>query len=410
MSTQIIEAQAGNITEQMSFVAKSEGVSEDFIREKIARGRLVILNNNQRKNSTPKAIGEGVGIKVASNISNSEPDEQADKIRIIEQTGADILMDLSDDKDFDNTRKTILSSTKMPIGTTPIYQSAKETYNEYKDISNLSKEKIFSDIEKQCQDGVDFISVHCGLTKSLNEKIKENNLKITSKGGLILSCYIEKTKKENPLFEYFDELLDIARTYDTTICFAGAFKLTGAFDELNSAYMTEILTIADLVDRAQKSGVQAMVEAPEIIMINQIQTTIQTIKKVTHFAPLYSIGPNVTNCSIGHSHIGAAIGGTIAGLNGVDLLLSVPSAKYLKVPNTKQIKESIIVAKIAAHSADIVRGNKKALELEEIMTIAKNNSDINAQKEFSFDKSVFTNSVFESQRTNCPICNEFCSR
>ena len=253
MSTQIIEAQAGNITEEMSFIAQKEEVSEEFIRQKVADGRIVILKNNQRKNSIPVAVGEGMSVKINANIGTSNErstlEQELDKVRVIEQTGADVLMDLSTGKDIDEVRRKIIASTTLPIGTVPMYQAGKEALDEHHNIAKLSKDKLFADIEKQCRDGVDFITVHCGVTKFVIDQLERQGrvTGIVSRGGAMLACWIKATGMENPLYAYYDELLDIARTYDVTLSLGDGLRPGCGADAGDRAQVAETIVLGELV-------------------------------------------------------------------------------------------------------------------------------------------------------------------
>ena len=417
MSTQIIEAQAGNITAEMSFIAQKEDLSEEFVREKVAQGRIVILKNNQRKNSIPVAVGEGVSIKINANIGTSNErstlEQELDKVRVIEQTGADVLMDLSTGSNIDEVRRKIIASTTLPIGTVPMYQAGKEALDEHHNIAKLSKDKLFADIEKQCRDGVDFITVHCGVTKFVIDQLERQGrvTGIVSRGGAMLACWIKATGMENPLYAYYDELLDIARTYDVTLSLGDGLRPGCGADAGDRAQVAETIVLGELVKRAKKSGVQAMVEGPGHVPLNQIPSMIKTIKELTDFAPLYVLGPLVTDIAPGYDHITAAIGGTLAGMHGADFLCYVTPAEHLGLPNSKQVREGILASKIAAHAADVARGYKKAIEADREMSIARKNLDWTKQKEYAIDKSVFSGSGINCEKdgTPCTMCGDYCS-
>ena len=415
MSTKIIEAQAGNITEEMSFIAQKEEVSEEFVRQKVADGRIVILKNNQRKNSIPVAVGEGMSDKINANIGTSNErstlEQELDKVRVIEQTGADVLMDLSTGKDIDEVRRKIIAATTLPIGTVPMYQAGKEALDEHHNIAKLSKEKLFADIEKQCRDGVDFITVHCGVTKFVIEQLERQGrvTGIVSRGGAMLACWIKATGMENPLYAHYDELLDIARTYDVTLSLGDGLRPGCGADSGDRAQVAETIVLGELVKRAKKSGVQAMVEGPGHVPMNKIPSMIKTIKELTDYAPLYVLGPLVTDIAPGYDHITAAIGGTLAGMHGADFLCYVTPAEHLGLPNSKQVREGILASKIAAHAADVARGYEKAIEMDKQMSIARKNLDWTLQKEYAIDKSVFNGLNCEKDGAPCTMCGDYCS-
>lgn len=412
MTTQLIEAKNGNLTEEMEYVAQKEGICKNKVLKNVANGSLVILKNNTRKDVIPTAVGNGVTVKINANIGTSlersSLNEELDKVKIIETTGADVLMDLSTGADIDDVRRKIIASTKLPIGTVPIYQAGKEALDEFRDISKLSKDKFFSDIEKQCKDGVDFITVHCGVTKFVVEQLEKQGrlCDIVSRGGSMLACWIKATGKENPLYEFYDELLEIARTYDCTLSLGDGLRPGCIADAGDRAQVAETIVLGELVKRARDYGVQTMVEGPGHVPINKIPSMIETIKVLTDNAPLYVLGPLVTDIASGYDHITSAIGGTLAAIHGADFLCYVTPAEHLGLPNVKEVREGIIASKIAAHAADIGRGNEKAIERDRNMSIARKNLDWTNQAKYAIDKCVFDKI---DNGKPCTMCGQYCS-
>ena len=414
VKTQIISAREGIITDEMKYVGKEEGVSSEFIREGVEKGTIVILKNNQRKDSIPVGVGEGLSVKINANIGTSNEksglDEELKKVKIIEETGADVLMDLSTGKGIDDVRKEIIGATKLPIGTVPMYQAGKEALDEFKNIAKLSKEKLFSDIEKQCKDGVDFITVHCGVTKFVIDQLEKQKrvTGIVSRGGAMLACWIKATGCENPLYEYYDELLDIVKKYDVVLSLGDGLRPGCGADAGDRAQVAETIVLGELVKRAKEKGVQAMVEGPGHVPLNLIPSMIQTIKQLTDNAPLYVLGPLVTDIAPGYDHITSAIGGTLAALNGADFLCYVTPAEHLGLPDVEQVREGIIASKIAAHAADVARGNKKAIEADRKMSIARKDLDWETQKKLALDPRSFENMDFTEEKP-CTMCGDYCS-
>ena len=412
MTTQIIEAKKGNITQEMEYVAKQEDIDVNELREKIALGRVVILKNNQRKNVIPTAVGEGLTVKINANIGTSfersSTAEEIQKVKVIEASGAHVLMDLSTGHNIDETRLAILNETKLPLGTVPMYQAGKEAIDEYKDIGKLSKEKLFSDIEKHCKSGVDFITVHCGVTKFVVDVLEKQGrvTDIVSRGGSMLACWIKATGKENPLYEYYDDLLDIARTYDVTLSLGDGLRPGCGYDAGDRAQVAETLVLGELVKRAREAGVQSMVEGPGHVPLNKIPAMMETIKVLTDYAPLYVLGPLVTDIASGYDHITAAIGGTLAAYHGADFLCYVTPAEHIGLPDAKQVREGIITSLIAAHAADVARGNKKAIERDRLMSIARKDLDSKNQAKYAIDKCVFENI---KNGKPCTMCGQYCS-
>ena len=412
MTTQIIEAKKGNITQEMEYVAKQEDIDVNELREKIALGRIVILKNNQRKNVIPTAVGEGLTVKINANIGTSfersSTAEEIQKVKVIEASGAHVLMDLSTGHNIDETRLAILNETKLPLGTVPMYQAGKEAIDEYKDIGKLSKEKLFSDIEKHCKSGVDFITVHCGVTKFVVDVLEKQGrvTDIVSRGGSMLACWIKATGKENPLYEYYDDLLDIARTYDVTLSLGDGLRPGCGYDAGDRAQVAETLVLGELVKRAREAGVQSMVEGPGHVPLNKIPAMMETIKVLTDYAPLYVLGPLVTDIAPGYDHITAAIGGTLAAYHGADFLCYVTPAEHIGLPDAKQVREGIITSLIAAHAADVARGNKKAIVRDRLMSIARKDLDWENQAKYAIDKCVFENI---KNGKPCTMCGQYCS-
>ena len=317
-------------------------------------------------------------------------------------------MDLSTGKYIDETRKQIIAATHLPIGTVPMYQAGKEALDEYQDIAKLSKDKLFSDIEKQCKDGIDFITVHCGVTKFVVDQLEKQGrvTDIVSRGGSMLACWVKETGKENPLYEYYDELLEIVRDYDVTLSLGDGLRPGCTADAGDRAQVAETLVLGELVKRARDFGVQSMVEGPGHVPLNKIPAMIETIKVLTDYAPLYVLGPLVTDIAPGYDHITSAIGGTLAALHGADFLCYVTPSEHLGLPDARQVREGIIASKIAAHSADLARGNKQAIERDRLMSVARKNLDWTEQQKYAIDKCVFE-SLKDSKP--CTMCGEYCS-
>ena len=414
VKTQIISAREGIITEEMKYVADYEGVEPEFVRKGIEDGSIVILKNNQRKDSIPVGVGAGLSVKINANIGTSNErsglEEELKKVKIIEETGADVLMDLSTGKGIDDVRAQIIASTRLPIGTVPMYQAGKEALDEFKNITKLSKEKLFSDIEKQCKDGVDFITVHCGVTKFVIDQLEKQKrvTGIVSRGGAMLACWIKATGRENPLYEYYDELLDIVKKYDVVLSLGDGLRPGCGADAGDRAQVAETIVLGELVKRAKEKGVQAMVEGPGHVPLNLIPSMIQTIKQLTDNAPLYVLGPLVTDIAPGYDHITSAIGGTLAALHGADFLCYVTPAEHLGLPTPEQVREGIIASKIAAHAADVARGNKKAIEMDKKMSIARKDLDWEGQRALALDPESFNGMDFTEEKP-CTMCGDYCS-
>lgn len=412
LMTQLIKAREGELTAEVAEIAKKEGIDEKVLMQKVAEGKVCILKNINHKNCIPTAVGEGLSIKVNANIGTSRErsstEEELQKLKVVEETGADAVMDLSTGHNIDQTRVEIIKNCSIPLGTVPMYQAGKEAIDEHGSILALDKDKLFSDIEKHCRDGVDFITVHCGVTSQVVHFLKEQGriTDIVSRGGSMLAAWIIGNQKENPLYEHYDELLDIAKTYDTTLSLGDGLRPGCGADAGDRAQVCETMYLGELVNRARKAGVQTMVEGPGHVPLNKIPAMIETIKVLTQDAPLYVLGPLVTDIAPGYDHITGAIGGTLAAYHGADFLCYVTPAEHLSLPNAKQVREGIITCKIAAHAADVAKGRPQSIERDRKMSVARKNLDWVGQQECAIDKTVFEGI---EQGKPCTMCGKYCS-
>lgn len=410
--TQLISAKNNELTPEMEAVALKEDVNPQELMQKVAEGKVVILKNINHENVIPTGVGEGLSVKINANIGTSNQrstiGEEVCKLRLAEKYGADAIMDLSTGPDIDATRKEIISKCRVPIGTVPMYQAGVEAIDNTGSILELTKDRLFADIEKHCRDGVDFITVHCGVTKDVVKFLKEQGriTGIVSRGGSMLASWVEGHQKENPLYEFYDELLEIAKAYDTTLSLGDGLRPGCGADAGDRAQVMETIVLGELVNRARKAGVQAMVEGPGHVPLNLIPGMMQTIKTLTHNAPLYVLGPLVTDIAPGYDHITAAIGGTLAAYSGADFLCYVTPSEHIGLPNAEQVKQGVITCKIAAHAADVARGRKSAVERDRQMSIARKALDWTKQAELAIDKEVFEDI---DDGNPCTMCGEYCS-
>lgn len=410
--TQIESARRKELTPEMQAVAIKEEISPEELINKIAEGKIVILKNINHENVIPTGVGEGLSVKINANIGTSNQrsciEEELVKLEMAEKTGADAIMDLSTGQNISKTRKEILSRAKVPIGTVPIYQAAVESIREKESILELSKDKLFSAIEDQCRNGVDFITVHCGVTKAVVNALKEQGrvTGIVSRGGSMHAAWIEGHNKENPLYENYDELLNIVKTYDVTLSLGDGLRPGCGSDAGDRAQVMETIYLGELVNRARKAGVQSMVEGPGHVPLNLVQGIIETIKTLTQGAPLYVLGPLVTDIAPGYDHITSAIGGTFAALSGADFLCYVTPSEHIGLPNLEQVRQGVIACKIAAHAADVAKGRKSSIERDRQMSIARKNLDWTKQAEYAIDKDIFEQI---DDGSPCTMCGEYCS-
>jgi phosphomethylpyrimidine synthase len=410
--TQLLKARNNQITPEMEAVAFKEGINVKELITNVANGHVCILKNKNRTNVVPTGVGKGLSVKVNANIGTSNErsslDEELCKLRVIEKYNADTVMDLSTGKDVDATREAILKNCSIPIGTVPIYQAGKEAIDIKGSILEFNKDKLFADIEKHCKQGVDFITVHCGVTRQVVNALSEQKriTGIVSRGGSMIASWIKGTGNENPLYEFYDDLLDIAKTYDCTLSLGDGLRPGCGADAGDRAQVCETIVLGELVNRARKAGVQTMVEGPGHVPLNMVGGMIETIKTLTQQAPLYILGPLVTDIAPGYDHITGAIGGTLAAMHGADFLCYVTPSEHIGLPNAEQVKMGVITSKIAAHAADVARGNANAIERDKQMSIARKNLDWTKQKEFALDKETLEN-IDEGKP--CTMCGEYCS-
>ncbi len=417
--TQMELARRGIVSDKMRSVARDEGLDPEVIRERVESGRVVIPCNINHKGVRAVGIGEGLKVKVNANIGSSEdladPSLELKKLKVAIDAGADTVMDLSTGGDLDAIRKLIIENSPLPVGTVPIYQAVIDAVKKRGALSKMTEDDIFEAIRKHAEDGVDFMTVHCGVTKLSLERIRNQGrtINLVSRGGAFLAEWIIYTGKENPLYERFDDLLDIAREYDVTLSLGDGLRPGALVDASDRGQMEELIILGELVQRAREAGVQVMVEGPGHIPLNEIEMNILMEKRMTDGAPFYVLGPVVTDVAPGYDHITGAIGGALAAYFGADFLCYVTPAEHLKLPDENDVKEGVIATRIAAHAADLARGNPIAWEWDRKMAEARRDLNWEAQLLLSMDKEkarLYRESSMPSMdKETCTMCGEFCS-
>jgi len=412
-------AKEGIITPEMEVCARAEGVSPEYIRSGVAQGTIVICKNRRSNLSKPCAIGKGLKTKVNVNIGTSKDriniDEELKKLEIAIKYGADAVMDLSTGGDLDEIRRIIRENCPLPLGTVPIYQAAIEAVEVHKkSIVQMRVSEIFKVIEKQAEQGVDFMTVHCGITKEGLERLKnkERVLGVVSRGGSFIVEWMVYNNKENPLYEHFDELLEIAKTYDVTLSLGDGLRPGCLADATDAPQVHELIILGELTLRAWSRGVQVMIEGPGHVPINQIEANVILQKRLCHGAPFYVLGPLPTDIAPGYDHLVSAIGGAIAGAAGADFLCYVTPAEHLRLPTVEDVKEGLIAGKIAAHIADLAKGVKGAWEWDLEMAKARAELDWERQIELSIDPDKARKYRLEggiSRSKACSMCGEYCA-
>ncbi len=417
--TQLEYARRGVVTEKMRIAALSEGVPPEFIRDGIAAGTIVLCHNIKHANGTPLAVGAGLRTKVNANIGSSSDDmdieKELEKARAAVKYGADAIMDLSTGGPVDEIRKAIIAETNACIGSVPLYQAALDAVrNKNKAIVDMTVDDIFAGVIKHAEDGVDFITVHCGVTRGTVERMKNEGriMDVVSRGGAFTIEWMSYNNKENPLFEHFDKLLEITREYDMTLSLGDGFRPGCLADATDRAQIHELILLGELTQRAQAAGVQVMIEGPGHVPLNQIQTNIQLQKRLCHGAPFYVLGPLVTDIAPGYDHITCAIGGAVAAAAGADFLCYVTPSEHLCLPNVQDVRDGVIATRIAAHAGDIAKGVKGAMEKDIAMAKCRKKLDWEGQFALAMDpdkaREYRANSPV-SDHGACTMCGEFCA-
>ena len=415
--TQLELAREGTISPQMSLVAQNEGVEAEFIRRGVAEGTIVIPANIKHTNLAPCGIGQGLRTKVNANIGTSSDfgniDTELEKLRVAIDCGTDTVMDLSTGGDISAIRRAIIASSSVPIGTVPIYQAGIEAVAKRGAIVKMTVDDLFSTIEQHARDGVDFVTVHCGVTQSAVDQLRQQGrvADVVSRGGAFLIGWMLHNERENPLYQYFDRLLEIAREFDVALSLGDGMRPGCLADATDRPQVEELLVIGELVNRAQQAGVQAMVEGPGHLPLNQIEANVRLEKAICKGAPFYVLGPLVTDVAAGYDHITGAIGGAIAAAAGTDFLCYVTPAEHLSLPDPEDVRQGVIASRIAAHAADIVKGVKGASEWDRKMAVARKKLDWEEQARLSLDPELArqVHSKHASTGKACSMCGEFCA-
>ena len=416
--TQLEQAQKGIITNEMKQTALQEGVEPGYIRSSIVDGTVIITKNKRRKSIEPLAIGKGLRTKINANIGTSQDrvslKQELEKLHTAVSAGADAVMDLSTGGQVDEIRKAIIKESPVPVGTVPIYQAALEAVRKGKSLVELEADEIFDIIEKHAEDGVDFITVHCGVTRRSIEHIKKEGrlMGIVSRGGALTAEWMNFNKKENPLFENYDRLLKIAKEYDMVLSLGDGLRPGCLADATDRGQIEELVSLGELAQKAVAEGVQVMIEGPGHMPIPQIEANILLQKRLCHGAPFYVLGPLVTDIAPGYDHITSAIGGAIAGAAGADFLCYVTPSEHLRLPTIEDVKEGVIASKIAAHAADIAKGVRGAMNRDIQMAKARKSLNWDEQIRLSLDPErarLLRESSPPSDKEVCTMCGSLCA-
>lgn len=407
----------GTITPQMETVACREGLDPAFILEGLAKGTLCLPANPYHRNLEPCAIGKGLRTKVNANLGTSSDygslETELEKLRIAVEYGSDTVMDLSTGEDIPGMRRAIMAHSPVAVGTVPIYQAAVEAIDKYGAIVDMTPDDLFRVIEENARDGVDFMTVHCGITMVVVERLKRQRrvTDVVSRGGTFLIGWMLHNGKENPLYEHYDRLLDLARAYDFTLSLGDGLRPGSLADATDRPQIEELITLGELVERAWEAGVQVMVEGPGHIPLDQIETNMRLQKTLCKGAPFYVLGPLVTDIGAGYDHITAAIGGALGAIYGADYLCYVTPSEHLGLPDAEDVKLGVIASRIAGHAADIVKGVKGAAEWDLEMARARKSLDWEKQARLSLDpkRAFAVRSRHAPLGKACSMCGKYCA-
>lgn len=396
------------------FIAKKEKVSAGYISRCISDGTIAVFNNPLHKKVIPCAVGKGLKTKVNANIGTSQDypslSNELKKLEVCIEAKADTVMDLSTGGNIDKVRKEIIKNSPLPLGTVPIYQAVAEA----KGLQNLTADILFEVIEKQARDGVDFMTIHSGVTLAVTEKIKKKKrlMGIVSRGGAMLYSWMQKNKKENPLYEEYDRLLNILKKYNVVLSLGDGLRPGSIFDSGDEGQIGELKVLGKLAARARQKGVQVIIEGPGHVPINEIVGQMKLEKKICHGAPFYVLGPLPTDIGAGYDHITCAIGGAIAASAGADYLCYVTPSEHLGLPSVDDVREGVIASRIAAHIGDIAKGVPGAKERDLEMSKARKALNWGKQIALALDpvKAKQYHDKLSSKRKDvCTMCGDFCA-
>lgn len=412
--TQLEAAKQGIVTEAMQTVAAEEHLSADVVRARVADGTVVIPANVGHKALHPRGIGRGLRTKMNVNLGISKDvcnyDTEKAKAELAARLGAEAIMDLSCYGRTAPFREWLIGTSPAAIGTVPMYDAVGFLDKGLKD---MTADDLFSVVEKHAKDGVDFMTVHAGINQEVAGHVWKNKrlTNLVSRGGSILFAWMYMQGKENPFYEQYDRLLEICRTYDVTLSLGDACRSGSCHDSTDAVQISELITLGELVLRAREAGVQVMVEGPGHMPLNDIRMNVEIAKKLCHGAPLYVLGPIVTDVAPGYDHITAAIGGTLSAACGADFLCYVTPAEHLRLPDIDDVREGVIASKIACHAADLAKGVPRAKDWDEAMSRARQKVDFPQMIQLALDPEKarrYRESSRPEDENTCTMCGPMC--
>lgn len=418
MKTQLELAREGIITEAMKEAAAYDDVSPEFIREGIAKGEIVIYGNPNRK-ARVVGIGKGLKTKVNASIGTSpdiiDIDMEVKKAQTAEKYGADTLMELSTGGDLTKIRRRVLDSVSLTVGTVPLYQAAIETSRKKGSVVHMEADFLFDIIEQQAEEGIGFMAIHCGINLITLERLKKQGYRyggLVSRGGSFLTAWMNHNKKENPLYEQIDRLIDIMKRHDVILSLGNGLRAGAIHDSTDRAQIQELIINSEIAEYAQSKGVQIIVEGPGHIPIDEIEANVLIQKRLSNNAPFYMLGPITTDVAPGYDHISSAIGAALSSCYGADFICYVTPPEHLALPGPDDVREGVMAARIAAHVGDMVKLKDKAKNLDLKMGIARRDLDWKTQYETAITKEraqEIRNSRPPMDEDTCTMCGSLCS-
>jgi len=410
-------AMKGEATEALAEMAALEGLPLERAVSEVASGRMVVLRN-ARASRRPVGLGPGLRTKVNANIGTSADasglEEELEKLDAAVEAGADAVMDLSTGGDLDEVRRAILDRSPVPVGSVPIYQAAVRARREGKGMVRMSPDDILGAVRDHAEDGMDFVTVHCGVTMEVAEHCRASRRlgDVVSRGGAFLMEWMSYNRAENPLYERYDDLLDIAAEHDVTLSLGDGLRPGALADANDSAQIAELTVIAELIERARARGVQAIVEGPGHVPLDLVESSVELEKSLCKGAPFYVLGPLVTDVAPGYDHIGAAIGGAVAAAAGADFLCYVTPAEHLRLPDVDDVREGVYALRLAAHAADIAKGVPGARDWDDRLSRARKSLDWEAMLSNALDPKkarALREASSPADDKLCTMCGEFCA-
>jgi phosphomethylpyrimidine synthase len=419
VQTQIEQARAGIVTPQMAIVARDEQQSEEYIRQMVAEGKIVIPWNHVRKPSRIAGIGKGLRTKVNASIGTSSDivdyGAEVSKARAAEAAGADTLMELSVGGDLDRVRREVIAAVELPVGNVPLYQAFCEAARRYGDPNKLDAELLFDLMEQQCADGMAFMAVHCGINLYTVERLRRQGYRyggLVSKGGVSMVAWMLANGRENPLYEQFDRVVGILKKYDTVLSLGNGLRAGAIHDSSDRAQIQELLINCELAELGREMGCQMLVEGPGHVPLDEIAGNIQLQKRMSGGAPYYMLGPIATDVAPGYDHITAAIGAAQSSRFGADLICYITPAEHLALPNEQDVIDGVKAAKVAAYIGDMNKYPEKGRERDKEMSKARR--DLDWQKQFELalfpeDARAIRASRTPEDEATCTMCGDFCA-